>query len=283
METAARVVLDSISPRGDRLTTLEVTMHRFVLAEFNTHRIFSRNSASSRAIPVEKQLERVKNDPAYPVSWPCEKPGMSGGTELEGGDLEDAKLFYKFVHEKVWREVDAYLKMHPEKPERLHKSVLNRFLEPFMWHTVLVSSTGWENFRQLRCSPQAQPEMRVAAEHMMAALDASTPTELDYGRWHMPFTEDKEELFDRGFNPLDLLYISSTRCGRISYLTHGTGVKEPADDLTKGREMAEAQPMHASPFEHVARPLERGELGDSNFWGWWQFREELQFGIETKR
>lgn len=282
MATEARVVLDSISPRGDRLTTLEVTMHRFVLAEFNTHRIFSRNSASSRAIPVEKQLARVIADPAEPVSWPCEQPGMSGGTELEGGDLEDAKLFYNFIHEKVWREVDAYLKMHPEKSERLHKSVVNRFLEPFMWHTVLVSSTGWENFRGLRCSPQAQPEMKLAAEKMMEALDASTPTSLDYGQWHLPFTEDKEELFDQGFNPQDLLYISSMRCGRISYLTHGTGVKEPADDLAKAKDMAQAEPMHASPFEHVARPLEPGEIGDSNFWGWWQFREELQFGINTK-
>lgn len=282
METAARVVLDSISPRGDRLTTLEVTMHRFVLAEFNTHRIFSRNSASSRAIPVEKQLEQVKEDPAYPVSWPCEQPGMSGGTELEGGDLEDAKLLYKFVHEKVWREVDAYLKMHPEKSERLHKSVVNRFLEPFMWHTVLVSSTGWENFRGLRCSPQAQPEMRLAAEKMMEALDASTPTELDYGQWHMPFMDDLDELAEI-YHMMHLKMISAARCARVSYLTHGTGVKDVQEDLRLAGQLQQSNPIHASPFEHVARPLERGEIGDSNFWGWWQYREDIEFGIETKR
>lgn len=282
METAARVVLDSISPRGDRLTTLEVTMHRFVLAEFNTHRIFSRNSASSRAIPVEKQLERVKENPAYPVSWPCEQPGMSGGTELEGGDLEDAKLFYKFVHEKVWREVDAYLKMHPEKSERLHKSVVNRFLEPFMWHTVLVSSTGWENFRGLRCSPQAQPEMRLAAEKMMEALDASTPTELDYGQWHMPFMDDFDELAEI-YHVMHLKMISAARCARVSYLTHGTGVKDVQEDLRLAEQLQQGNPIHASPFEHVARPLDLGEMGDSNFRGWWQYREDIEFGIETKR
>lgn len=257
-------------------------MHRFVLAEFNTHRIFSRNSASSRAIPVEKQLEQVKEDPAYPVSWPCEQPGMSGGTELEGGDLEDAKLLYKFVHEKVWREVDAYLKMHPEKSERLHKSVVNRFLEPFMWHTVLVSSTGWENFRGLRCSPQAQPEMRLAAEKMMEALDASTPTELDYGQWHMPFMDDLDELAEI-YHMMHLKMISAARCARVSYLTHGTGVKDVQEDLRLAGQLQQSNPIHASPFEHVARPLERGEIGDSNFWGWWQYREDIEFGIETKR
>lgn len=281
MATEARVVLDSISPRGDRLTTLEVTMHRFVLAEFNTHRIFSRNSASSRAIPVEKQLERVKEDPAYPVAWPSEQPGMQGGTELEGGDLEDALLFYKFTHEKVWREVDAYLKMHPEKSERLHKSVVNRFLEPFMWHTVLVSSTGWNNFRGLRCSPQAQPEMRLAAEKMMEALDASTPAELDFGQWHMPFTDDLEEL-EQTYQPIHIRMISAARCARVSYLTHGTGVKDIQEDLRLAGQLQQGNPIHASPFEHVARPLSVSEVGDSNFRGWWQYREDIEFGIDTK-
>ena len=53
---SAEIIADTYCEFTDeRVTTMEVTMHRFVLAEFNTHRVFSRNSASSRAIPVRKQ------------------------------------------------------------------------------------------------------------------------------------------------------------------------------------------------------------------------------------
>jgi len=80
--TSAKIIADSVNATGDRLTTMEVTFHRFVLAEFNTHRVFSRNSASSRAIPVTKQMERVTDDLAYPVAWPAEQRGMQGGDAL---------------------------------------------------------------------------------------------------------------------------------------------------------------------------------------------------------
>lgn len=281
MATSARVVLDSVSPVGVRLTTMEVTLHRWVLAELNTHRIFSRNSASSRAIPVQKQLDKVKDDPAYPVSWPAEQPGMQGGDELTGADLEAAQAFYGFIHEKVWREVEAYIKMTDGQP-RLHKSVLNRFLEPFMWHTVLISSTGWENFWGLRCSPLAQPEIRVAAEMMHLAFTQSTPTPLAHGEWHMPFTEDIDDL-KQTFNETEIQFISSARCGRISYLTHGTGVKDPTADLLMARNLQTARPIHASPFEHVARPEEFIGEADANFRGWVQLRELLEHPTTTKR
>lgn len=281
MATSARVVLDSIGPDGSRLTTMEVTLHRWVLAELNTHRIFSRNSASSRAIPVQKQLDKVKEDPAYPVSWPAEKPGMQGGEELDGVDLEMAQAFYGFIHEKVWREVEAYLKMTEGGP-RLHKSVINRFLEPFMWHTVLISSTGWENFWGLRCSPLAQPEIRVAAEMMKEAYDASTPYPLGYGEWHMPFTEDIQDLKLRYMEP-EIRLISAARCGRISYLTHGTGVKDPDEDLRLAYSLRDNKPIHASPFEHVARPEAVIGEAQANFRGWHQLREDLEPPSVSKR
>src|ERR1019366_3675940 len=82
-EASAKIVLDSISPAGYRLTTFEVVFWRPVLAEVNTHRAFSRNSASSRAIPVKKTLDRIRNDLAYPVIWASEQPGMQGGEEIE--------------------------------------------------------------------------------------------------------------------------------------------------------------------------------------------------------
>ncbi len=90
-QPSARVVADSISPSGVRLTTIEAKMHRYVLAEFNTHRVFSRNSASSRAIPVAKQIAAVQDDPALPLEWGANKPGMQAAAPLQGEDLELAQ------------------------------------------------------------------------------------------------------------------------------------------------------------------------------------------------
>jgi hypothetical protein len=176
MTTSAKVVLDSLSPEGVRLTTLEVVMHRFVLAEFNTHRVFTRSSASSRAIPVEKQLDKVLHNPAWPLVWSGEQPGMQGAPDLEGDDLLEAQELFAAVHRNTVLEVERYLAHHPEKSTRLHKSLINRLMEPFQWHTVVVTATEWENFFGLRCHRMAQPEIRVAAELMRDAMAASIPT-----------------------------------------------------------------------------------------------------------
>src|SRR3954452_24195130 len=87
----AKVLADSVSPAGQRLTTLEATFPRFVLAEFNTHRVFSRNSASSRAIPVAKQLRRVLDDPYVPIEFGSNKPGMQAGPALAGANRDAAE------------------------------------------------------------------------------------------------------------------------------------------------------------------------------------------------
>lgn len=268
----AAVIKDSISPGGQRLTTMEIQCHRFVLAEFNTHRVFSRNSASSRAIPVGKQLDRVKADPALPVEWPSELPGMQGGPPLEGDSLKLAQQFYNFVHEKVWREVEAYIKM-TEGDVRLHKSIINRVLEPFMWHKIIVSSTHWENFFTQRCSPLAQPEIRAVAEEMREALMLSQPKEIGYGEWHLPYDEDFGELSQK-YTGEQLRWISVARCCRVSYLNHGTGVKDPEEDLRLYTQLISAKPMHASPLEHVATPISTSSSG--NFEGWEQLRHFVQ-------
>lgn len=275
METRAEVIADSIDDKGNRLTTMEVTFHRFVLAEFNTHRVFSRNSASSRAIPVEKQIKMLFDSPAFPVSWASEQPGMQGGTDLTGEALEDAQELFQRVYEHNLYEVLAYLKRHPNKSERLHKSLINRLLEPFMWHTVIVTSTEWDNFFQQRCSPLAQPEIRVAAEMMESALRSSEPDLKRQGQWHLPYIqEDEQDL------PLELkIKLSAARCARVSYLTHD-GVRDINKDIELYEKLVTADPPHWSPLEHVARPIDRSlnsiersvlEL-PGNFSGWVQLR-----------
>lgn len=266
-EPSAKVIADSISPAGQRLTTMEVVMHRFVLAEFNTHRVFSRNSASSRAIPVRKQIDRVLNDPAVPLEWRAEQKGMQGGDLLSESAQHKAKA--------DWLEASG---MAVEMAESLithgvHKSLVNRLLEPFMWHTVIVSSTEWSNFFVQRCSPLAQPEIRSVAECMRAVLRMSQPIPLQLGEWHLPYVDegDRRARDYASFSEDDWCKISAARCARVSYLTHD-GKRDPNEDLAMYGRLVTAEPPHASPLEHVATPAALGVPVDGNFDGWRQLR-----------
>ncbi len=281
MGTAAKVIADSITHDGVRLTTIEVVMHRFVLAEFNTHRVFSRNSASSRAIPVAKQIERIWREIAYPVSWPVEQKGMQGGDELSPEWSEVAKT--------EWRNaaINAIHSAKVLKATGVHKSVTNRVLEPYMWHTVVVTATAYKNWDSLRLDPAAQPEIRVAAQAMAAARAESTPQILAEGEWHLPYVSDEDKLIvaanvGREFLSEDevnaktwetLKRISSARCARTSYLTQD-GVRDLNEDLVLYDRLvtdniAADKGIHWSPLEHVATP-----------WPWNRQEGCIHFGQE---
>lgn len=271
MPSSAKVIADSISPIGDRVTTLECVMHRFVLAEFNTHRAFSRNSASSRAIPVKKQLERVTTDPAIPLSWPAEQKGMQGGDELPIPAQHKAQLAWLHARNSAVSYVEELVNLG------VHKSVTNRLLEPFMWHTVVVTSTEWENFFAQRCSPLAQPEIQAVAYAMRTAINNSEPQLLDYGQFHLPYMDEETRctVMDNEKNwSQRLCSISAMRCARTSYLTQD-GVRDYHVDLDGYQRLVEATPPHWSPLEHPCRPateeeLKRGVPG--NLQGWVQLR-----------
>jgi thymidylate synthase ThyX len=258
--TYAKIIADSISPDGVRLTTMEVRFHRFVLAEFNTHRVFSRNSASSRAIPVTKQIERVTSDPAMPVSWPAEVKGMQGGAEFEGHPLLNHQSNW---HKAATQAVEAAQVM---RLNGLHKSLTNRLLEPFMWHTVVVTATAWENFFALRLDADAQPEIRVAAEAMKDAYEKSTPRLLVEGEWHLPYVREEDwksatnlTMLGRSMYPL-MTKVSAARCARTSYLTQD-GRRDIEEDLRLYDRLVTdrvgtGKGVHWSPLEHVATPWE---------------------------
>jgi thymidylate synthase ThyX len=285
-----KVLADSVSPSGHRLTTLEVTFPRFVLAEFNTHRVFSRNSASSRAIPVAKQLRRVLDDPYVPIEFGSNKPGMQAGPALTGASRDAAEAEWLRARDDAVRHVlglitspenvagsgdlhacletsQASLKEPPAGWLNVHKQVANRLLEPFMWHTVIVSSTTWENFFNLRCHPDAQPEIRLIAAKMKDALERSVPTRLEPDEWHLPLIGEAER--EEASSPEELAKISIGRCARVSYLTHA-GTRDLSADVTLYDRLLESG--HMSPMEHVARPMAPEELERSewsgNFQGW---------------
>ena len=263
-QPTARVIADSTSPSGTRLTTLEVRLHRFVLAELNTHRVFSRNSASSRAIPIAKQIERVLDDPALPLEYGSKRMGMQAGPPLEGDALVEAQQVWLAARDSAVAAARELLQLG------VHKQVANRLLEPFMWHTVIVSSTDWDGFWTQRCSPLAQPEIRAAAEAMRAAVLSSTPIARASGDWHLPYITDDDRV--EAHTHETLRRVSAARCGRVSYLTQD-GRRDLDEDLKLYDRFVTADPPHASPLEHVATPAPaNGARQLGNLRGWLQLR-----------
>lgn len=258
---SAKVIADSVSPLGARLTTMELSYPRFIHGELMTHRVFSRNAASSRAIPTSKLIEQVRTNPAMPVEWGSNKPGMQAGPELRGADKWLAEATWKVAATNAARQASILAEAGA------HKQTVNRLLEPFMWMKTIVSSTEWDNFFQQRISPHSQPEMCRLALLMSDALHASEPEYVDYDGWHTPYfpTPLSEAVYEERC-------ISVARCARVSYLNHD-GTRDVQKDLDLYARLK--RDGHWSPFEHVATPdriiPEKGSwLG--NFDGWAQLR-----------
>lgn len=290
MAESAVILADSVSARGHRLTTFIVTFARIVLAEFNTHRLFSRNSASSRAIPTSKQLRALIQSLFVPTEFGTAVGGMNAGEALEGekleqavkvwGDAAEAQMMYAlclttspeyferewaawqdshdepdlgmFVLDVIGRVEDKTHPIHQEPLLRTTKGLTNRLLEPFMWHTVIVTSTEWENFFNLRTDKNAQLEIRKVAVLMQEAYEASTPNLLMEDEWHLPFIQPEEMQWAKE-NPELAVKAVVARCARVSYLTHDRHVIDlEADYRTYGILVKNG---HMSPLEHAARPI----------------------------
>jgi thymidylate synthase ThyX len=242
-----------------------VTFPRFVLSEFNTHRALSRNSASSRAIPTSKLIERIEADPVLPVEWGRNQKGMSASEHLGEEEVEEAKRAWLDARDAAVAQAQRLQHLH------VHKQVVNRVLEPFLWHTVIVTATEWDNFFELRCAPNAQPEIREAAARVRDAIRASTPASVAEGEWHLPLVQPDERSLDLEVQKK----VAVARCARVSYLTHD-GKREIEKDLELFERLKSDR--HLSPFEHVATPTADAEY-HANFRGWTQMRYELEKGL----
>jgi len=207
----AKIVAHSISKRDDEIVSFQLRYPRFIHGELMTHRVFGRNAASSRAIPVKKMIEQVRNDPAMPIHWGQNQPGMQANSQLEGFKLKLAKVMWRGA---AW--VASYI-AQGMNAVGLHKQVANRILEPFQFMHTVVTATEFDNFYHLRMHKDAQPEMRELAWCMNTAQDDSKPERLPDGHWHLPYVFD----FEKATHPLNvLLKISAARCARVSYLNH---------------------------------------------------------------
>lgn len=284
----ARVLADSISPDGMRLTTLLVRMPRIVLAEFNTHRMLSKSSASSRAIPIETMLRRVVDDPYIPEQWGQNGKGMQAHGAVSDDAAEAALSCWLSARDHAVEHAKALAAIS------IHKQTANRLLEPFAWHEVICTATEWSNFFNLRCNPLAHPAIRLTAEAMRDVITASTPSPIAYGEWHLPFFDPER---DADLSPSDKVKVSVARCARVSYLTH-EGIRDPAKDVALADTLLDNG--HMAPLEHVARPMTSEDVATKwyhlsglagfdeldidvrehfagNFRGWVQFRKIIPY------
>ena len=245
-----RVEADTIF-NDKRITTIVATYPRIIHAEVLTHRAFCRNASSSRAIPIKKMIADVEANPFYPVKWGLRKKGMQMADEEANGSL----------CRQQWKNaLDAAIRVARSLDNDLnvHKSLINRLLEPFAYITSIITATEWANFFRLRIHPDAEPHMHLLAELIYKRIDKSVPLESPI---HTPFILDYERrhalglYMSHGIRCTDLeewAHISAARCARVSYQTH-TGKTDREKDRALAKKLLHGSGFgHWSPFEHFA-------------------------------
>ena len=266
----AYVVADSLNAEtGDRITT--VILPRFpkvLLQELNTHRVFSRNAASSRAIPVEKMIQKTIDDPYIPKFTKAQK-GMSGIEDEDSNFQGECEDEWGFAMGDAIQSVRKLLKLG------CHKQNTNRLLEPFVRVPVIITSTKWENFFNLRCHPAAHPDFREVAIAIRQVREESEPVTLGVGQWHIPMFTD--EMGDFRFNERKVIAIA--RCARVSYSNHDGTNFDYEKDLALYKRLESSG--HLSPFEHCALAVGLNSGVDCrNFSGFYSHRALLE---DTKK
>lgn len=300
----AKVVCDSVNEDGVRLTTFELEYPRFIHSELMTHRMLSKNSSSSRAIPVSKMIGQIEDNMALPLYWGKNKSGMQAVEEVSKFDECKSVLSWERSFNYIKDRVNDMLSVD------LHKQIPNRLLEPFQMMKVVITGTDWENFFNLRIHPDAQPEICMLAYKIYEGMQQSKPKPLKSGDYHLPYLEtmvDTESFEikywiekDSHLEQLTLeqaIKISAASCASVSYRTEGVTL----DKAEKIFDMLiKAEVVHSSPFEHIATPIvfketkeisnvfeyldkvdgvthvnKRGDLCSGNLRGWIQYRHLL--------
>ena len=277
MSCTVKIIADSISPQSIRITTFHLRYWRAIHAELMTHRAFSRNARSSRAVPSATLI----NEPSFIPRFGMNKPGM------QSEHLAPAELQVEWSRE--WEELANITRRFVTKwsGQGMHKQHANRPLEWFGYIDVLVTSVYWNNFFELRISQYAQPEFDELARLMSNEMVSNTPKLLQAGQWHLPYIRD-EELEEHGLETC--LVLSTARCARLSYRPFD-GQDSMEAEVDRYKRLVVSRPVHASPAEHQATPDHyRWGSGDNynnliwdrphlhgNFLGWVQHRKMLPY------
>lgn len=255
----ASIVADSVSPMGNRLTTFQLSYPRYLHAEILTHRVFSRNAQSSRAVPVDKMIQ-FNSDPVVPYVYGKNNAGMSSKEEVSGWRLAATKLIWKYAATGAFTISKLLSKLG------LHKQWANRITEPFSTITVIITATEWDNFFWLRDDPDAaQPEIVALARLMKDKLDQSLPVQLEKGQWHLPYihtvtTASKQWYYDSDGNSLNIseaLKISASCCAQVSYRKLNESKEKAIEIFTK---LFSGPKPHMSPTEHQGCVMENERI-----------------------
>lgn len=257
-----KVLADSISPDGIRLTTFQLTYWRSIHSELMTHRVFSRCAQSSRATPIDTVINNIKSGAWGPAHWGMNQAGMTAKEETNPMMTSSCQFLWEQTATAIASSVEMI-----SKQTGLHKQILNRMLEPYTSINVVLTATDFKNFFKLRLDEHAQPEMQDLARAMKNAMDNSTPKSLQYGEWHLPYITEEDIM---GNNIDDLCKISAARCARVSYKAYDGSSSTEADIKLADKLIND---KHMSPLEHVATPAEPDKYIASNFRGWNQYRK----------
>lgn len=286
---SAKIVQSSLNYHGQIIRTYELEYPRFIHSEFMTHRMFSRNAASSRAVPFNKMVDHVMNKPAIPVFFGINQPGMTAAQEVSEKLKPDVTsewlMARKIAVDSAKFLFDRY---------NLHKQLVNRITEPFQMMKTVVTATEWSNFFALRLDPGAQPEIRELADCMLKAAEQELPLPIFQGEWHVPYVERRREygnLVYGDYYTTDIAKkVSASLCAQVSYRTSDFSVEKALAIYSK---LIDSAPVHASPVEHQATQMEQlkymgpernwepgvthadreGYLWSGNFKGWIQNRQ----------
>lgn len=244
----AEIIAASRNTHGQRLTTFLITFPRYILAEVNTHRMLSRNTASSRAIPFKKMLKMVEQNMFIPLKFQKDHSGMQGTEYFEGADADFMAMDWKT------RGLKACMSAEELHDRGLTKQLCNRIIEPFAWCTQLISGTEWENFFALRASPHAEIHMAHLAELMLEAYNNAKVYQLQPGDWHIPFGDVLD--FTTGISIRDGLKICTARCAQTSYTLLGDDEKPMDYPKLIALHDRLISAKHMSPTEHCARAMD---------------------------
>jgi hypothetical protein len=301
----ARVVADSISAHDlhsnnpSRIITFELEYPRFIHSEFMTHRMVSKNAASSRAIPVERNIEMIRARTAMPIHWGKNQPGMSAKEEcFEIVKFKHDGVGYKMTREQTWEYArDLAIKMALGLHQAgYHKQIVNRILEPYTFMKVVATATEWDNLFWLRNHPDAQPEFQELARCMLEAAKLSEPKVLTMNDWHAPYFGEGCWVDGEDDNPLgEALKTSVSCCAQVSYRKNDPSLEKAESIYEK---LVKSIPLHGSPLEHQARPFNRAiekanmqagkfttdenDWWSGNFRNWFQFRQTVKNNVCNK-
>jgi hypothetical protein len=282
---SARVVARSYNPlSASEIITWELEYPRIIHAELMTHRVFSRNAASSRAIPIIKVLEQVRDNPAMPVHWGKNQAGMQASQELEGEALRRVQAAWLVAANEAASVADEMAEIGA------HKQVVNRILEPFQFMKVVLTTTEVDNWFWLRHHEDADPTIHELAHCMAASMECADVLYLHPGQWHMPYYLNGFWDCSSDVSLEDALKISSSCCAQVSFRSLDDSLERATRVFNR---LIESEPVHASPTEHQATPMKpvavgtmphgcepgvthvdrNGNYWSGNFRGWIQHRQ----------